>query len=160
MAARIEYLLGDRIEGTRLLYQFDIERDNPKRRKALFICDCGEEVEADLNWVRFLNITSCGCRRKEVTTAKHTSHGEAPRGNASGAYRSWQAMHQRCVSHPNYAGIRFVCQEWSGKGGFEAFLAYMGPRPKGLTLDRINNSGNYEPGNCRWATYSEQNRNK
>ena len=53
-----------------------------------------------------------------------------------------------------------VCERWQGLDGFENFLADMGERPEGLTLDRIDVNGNYEPGNCRWATALEQSRNR
>jgi hypothetical protein len=73
-------------------------------------------------------------------------------------------MMDRCYNpkHPAYAqyggrGI-VVCDEW--KASFKAFAEHMGERPNGLTLDRINTNGNYEPGNCRWATMAEQNRNR
>jgi len=63
-------------------------------------------------------------------------------------------MHNRCKSHPAYAGRDIqVCQRWDS---YEVFLEDMGERPEGHTLDRINNDGSYEPGNCRWATPSEQ----
>ena len=159
MPARIEYTTGQRFVGTKLVYLRDVAKTNPKERRALFLCDCGNTHEANVAWVRHLNTTSCGCTRVAVTTAKNLKHGQAVRSSKTGAYRSWQAMHQRCESHPNYAGIRFICDRWCGENGFANFYADMGPRPHGLTLDRINNSGHYEPTNCRWATYAEQNRN-
>lgn len=77
-------------------------------------------------------------------------------------YESWCAMKKRCLNprHPAFAryagrGIS-ICDRWMA---FENFLADMGERPAGTSLDRIDNSGGYEPGNCRWATRSEQNRN-
>lgn len=77
-------------------------------------------------------------------------------------YKSWQAMRGRCsgrlsmAKHYRDKGI-VVCDRWQD---FSAFLADMGKRPEGTTLDRIDSNGNYEPGNCRWATKSEQMRNK
>jgi hypothetical protein len=75
-------------------------------------------------------------------------------------------MHSRCTNsarndwhHYGGRGIT-VCERWSGQGGFERFLADMGERPPQHTLDRIDPDGNYEPSNCRWATWSTQNTNK
>ena len=95
-------------------------------------------------------------------------HGHNRRGKQSPTYNAWAHAIQRCTN-PNYRrydryggrGIT-VCERWRGPGGvgFANFLDDMGERPPGLTLDRIDNDGNYEPGNCRWATWSEQASNK
>lgn len=78
-------------------------------------------------------------------------------------YRTWGSMRQRCYNpnHPKYEyyggrGI-IVCDRWNR---FENFLEDMGERPDGMTLDRIDNNGNYEPTNCHWTTYSMQNYNR
>lgn len=71
-----------------------------------------------------------------------------------GAYRSWMAMRNRCKFHRLYAGKVRICDRWID---FYAFLEDMGERPEGMSLDRFpNNKGDYEPGNCRWATQKEQ----
>lgn len=71
-----------------------------------------------------------------------------------GAYKSWMAMRQRCKSHRLYAGKVRICERWSD---FYAFLEDMGERPDGMSIDRFpNNHGDYEPGNCRWATQKQQ----
>lgn len=93
---------------------------------------------------------------------KH-KHGHKAKGKASPTYVSWSNMIQRCTNpnhhrYPLYGGRGIeVCESWHL---FVNFLADMGERPGGLTLDRENNDGNYEKDNCRWATNSEQNGNK
>lgn len=82
-------------------------------------------------------------------------------------FRTWAGIIQRCTNpkhtaFANYGGRGItVCPEWRTFAPFEAWiLAHLGPRPDGMTLDRIDNDGHYEPGNMRWATRSQQQRNK
>lgn len=99
---------------------------------------------------------SCGCYKNEF----HTTHGK----HAENIYDTWSQMKARC-ENPNHAwyyryggrGIT-VCEEWSKS--FVNFYQAMGDKPDGLSLDRIDNNGNYEPGNCRWSSQKEQIRNR
>jgi hypothetical protein len=105
---------------------------------------------------------SCGCLRSET----HTTHGTTKGGHKTPEYRAWQAMKNRCyyeghVQFKDYGGRGIVvCERWLES--FETFLADMGPRPTpSHSLDRFPDvNGNYEPSNCRWATSSEQHRNR
>lgn len=130
-------------------------------------CDCGV-----IRRVRNSNLIdgasqSCGCWHVDETVQRLLRHGHAVNKRATRAYACWRHMNARCNNpdHPsfdNYGGrddstIR-VCPEW--RESFQAFLDDMGEPPRGLSIHRVNNAGNYEPGNCIWANYTVQNRNK
>lgn len=130
-------------------------RDAKRNAKWLCRCACDKTVA-----VYQFNLTngktgSCGCRKRDAVT-KHGKH-------LSRTYVSWQHMKTRCSDpkHPSFhryggRGIS-VCERWLS---FENFLADMGERPAGRTLDRVDNDRGYEPGNCRWATPKEQVNNR
>jgi hypothetical protein len=121
-------------------------------------CDCGTKAIVRRGDLQQGRTRSCGCLKRDITRSQSTKHGHAPREGRSGAYRSWAAMRQRCRVNHNYSerGIK-VCKRWLS---FERFFTDMGSRPRGLTLDRINNDGDYKPGNCHWVTRAEQARNQ
>jgi hypothetical protein len=134
-----------------------IERVETKWR---FRCDCGIEIVAFANNVKRGGTTSCGCYHREQMAARSTTHGNS----SHELFGTYTQMLNRCLdpkhaAYKNYGGRGVkVCARWLES--FESFIADMGDRPEGMTLDRFPDaSGNYEPGNVRWATTAEQNRN-
>jgi len=132
-----------------------------KRRQARWECrcDCGRTSTPGQSALNSGKTTSCGHHRKNFANVKH---GYSPVGRTP-TYRSWSSMWTRCTNAnaPDYKwyggrGIT-ICKRWKK---FENFLADMGERPDGTTLDRKSVNGNYTPSNCRWATDSEQQNNR
>lgn len=135
-------------------------------RMFLLSCDCGGVTEKDLYHLRSGHTASCGCGR--INPFPKDRHGNEKHGHHKGGkptveYSAWQAMKDRCFNSNNrfykYYGGRgiSVCERWLS---FEKFYEDMGPRPEGLSIDRIDNEGNYEPSNCRWATWKQQAENR
>jgi hypothetical protein len=128
-------------------------------------CDCGAETTVRANHLRSGATRSCGCLRSE--TAKGIPvHGHCVGYKNSRTYVTWLAMHTRCYKPNHEAYHRYggrgiqVCVRWhrGTEKAFENFLFDMGERPRGMSLDRINNDWSYMPSNCRWATPAQQNR--
>lgn len=129
------------------------------QRVWLCACDCGASAYVPAARLSSGRQVSCGCLKVERIGALRRRHGQT----RSPTWRSWQNMLTRCLNpkrerYKDYGGRGItVCKRWLK---FENFLADMGERPEGLTLDRRNNNRGYSKANCRWATRSEQARNR
>ncbi len=129
------------------------------------VCDCGNAGTPQGSFLRNGRSQSCGCLRRELVAQRNerfVTHGHCRNRQRTRTHNTWQAMLARCFDkdgewYHRYGGRGItVCKRWMK---FENFLADMGERPAGRTLDRINNSGNYTPRNCRWATAKQQRNN-
>ena len=133
-------------------------KDKTRRLYWWFRCDCGNEKEAAGSSVRYGETPSCGCLHRE--NVGQTVHGMA----RTKLYHVWNSMIQRCHNpktkrYDCYGGRGIiVCDRW--RHSFADFFADMGECPAGLTIERLNNDGNYEPSNCVWASRHQQARNK
>lgn len=123
-------------------------------------CECGNIRLVAANSLTRGATTSCG---KEICHSNYR-HGHTLKSIKSSTWSSWHDMLSRCYkpktkAYKNYGARGIcVCDKW--KTSFDAFLEDMGEAPKGYTLDRVDNNGDYEPGNCKWSTMQEQATNR
>ena len=144
-----------------------IDRNGSKGKRAAWLCrcSCGSESTVTGQDLRSGETQSRGCT--------HLIHGHAKHGAVSTTYIGWQAMVKRCEYPRHHNFHRYggradrpiaICERWrlgdGTRGGFECFLADMGPRPFGLSLDRLDNDEDYSLDNCRWTTRIGQARNR
>jgi hypothetical protein len=143
-----------------------LRRDPASSRNWICACDCGRECSLCGVRLRAGEPVSCGCKTSALMVAAKTKHGHSrTNGEWSITYKSWAAMRRRCGDSPSNDKARWyrdrgitVCERWDS---YAAFLEDMGERPSPKhSIDRIDVNGNYEPGNCRWATWDIQMQNR
>lgn len=128
------------------------------------VCECGNHKDVSGCHLKSGHTSSCGCLHKEKFTTSRITHGHTSGRNISPTYQTWSSMLKRCnnpaaTNYDRYGGRGIkVCDRWHE---FESFLNDMGERPStDYEIDRIDNNGNYEPGNCRWVTAKRNSRNR
>ena len=158
MSALVD-LTGNRYGKLTVLYQVpSVNRNSSWACK----CDCGKQTIVQAPNLKSGSTRTCGCGVVESTIRRSTKHG----GSRTKLHMVWEGMKQRC-NNPNnkqfedYGGRGIsICEEWNNDFGAFRDWAMANGYKEGLTIERMNNDGNYCPENCKWATYLEQSRNR
>ena len=154
--------LGQRFDELITVERLGLNRKQNRLYRCL--CDCGNETTVSGSDLKSGNTKSCGCRRKAITRKRNKLQSRWGGASKEPLYHTWAEMISRCynennLAYNNYGGRGIgVCDRWRLDPW--AFFADMGQRPKGASIDRIDNDGNYEPSNCRWATPKQQSENQ
>ena len=151
-------LIGQRFNRLTVIKRKNNDKNN--RARWLCLCNCSQLTIISTDSLRGGIIKSCGCLKSERNKERLTLHGKT----TTREYKTWIGMKARCYSPKEdsykYYGARGIkiCNRWINS--FKNFFKDMGEKPKGLTLERINNDGDYKLSNCKWASPKEQANNR